>query len=150
MSISQDGRQPIVQNSIAGLTPAELDDMNRKRAWVAGFPNFFGDLNTVDGKLQLIDTVLADDKAVAGGAFTLQTLGIVLGDAIGQSTGLQWYMLDSNIGRGPCLGLQGTTLKLLPVTVFADEIADGRKPRAREVFDFFMKRFAELKAELPT
>ncbi len=147
--ISQEGRQPVIEKSLAGLSETEIEDMNRKRAWVAGFPQFFGDANTVDGKLQLIDAVLTDDKAVAGGAFTLQALGIVLGDAIGQETGMKWYMLESNIGRGPCLGLMGTSLKLLPVNVFADEIAAGRKPRARDVFDFFINRLAELKADLP-
>ncbi|MEI9905068.1 MAG: DUF3806 domain-containing protein [Asticcacaulis sp.] len=126
-----------------------MADLNRQRGRATGYTGFFGNLNTIEGQLQLIDAILADEKAMAGGVLVQQAIGVVLGDAVAQAKGLSWYMLDANIGRGPCLGLPGTTLKLLPVMAFADAIVRGDKPSARDLFDLFCRRFEDLKAQLP-
>ena len=145
--ISNEGRQPIVEKGLGVLTEAEVNDLNQRRAWVARYPNFFGDLNTIDGKLAVIDAILQDQKALAMGAFAHQTLGLVLGDAVAQANGMAWYMIDTNRGRGPCIGVPGTTVKVLPWTFFVDQVAEGQKSTAHEAFDYFNRLVQQGKAE---
>lgn len=133
--------------SVEWLTDAERQDMDSRREWIYKYPGFFGNASTVDGKLQLIETVLKDEKALAGGRFALQCLGIVLGDAIAQAKGMTWYMLKSDIGHGPCLGIPETSVKIVPVTVFADLVARNEPIDVRDIFTYFTTSVDRLKAE---
>ncbi len=140
----------IEAQSVTWLTDAERQDMDSRREWIYKYPQFFGNAATVEGKLALVETVLKDEKALAGGRYALQCLGIVLGDAIAQAKDMTWYMLQSDMGKGPCLGIPETTVKIVPVTVFADLVARGDKIDVPDIFNYFTTSVDRLKAEYAT
>ena len=128
------------------LSDDDIAQMDSRRAWIVEYPGFSGDLQTIEGKLGLIEAVL-QDKAVAGEATTLQALGIVLGDAIAHKKAMAWYMMTTGMGRGPGLGVPGTDIKILPLTFIRDHVARGEAVDVQETFAFFCDAVDDMKRQ---
>jgi hypothetical protein len=128
---------PVDVTNVVWLSDADVAEMDRRRDWVRKYPGFFGDMASPEAKLQMVETILKDKNAVEGGPFMLQSLGIILGDAIAQQKGMTWYMMDTSIGRGPGLGMAGTHVKILPVSVINDRVRAGETIDVRALFDYF-------------
>ncbi len=128
---------PFVELGIAPLNDADIAMLDERRTWVASYPGFFGNLNQPTGKLQLIDMLLRNESSYNLNA--LQSLGVVLGDALVLSRNMQWYMLDTDIGRLPCVGVPETVIKVFPVPYFSDLHARGERTTAHAAYTFFCK-----------
>ncbi len=131
-----------------GLPDADEDKgLAVRRNRLHNHDGFFGEVNTIEGKLRLIDHVLKDDKALAD-RVVREALGVVMGDAVAQQKTMTWYMLALDGGRTPCIGLPGTPIKVPAVALMTEALARGEPVKARDMFDDLCRMVDEWKAEL--
>ena len=82
---------------------------------------------SLEGKLRVIDTILAQGWATREETFELQCLGIAFGDALVQRLGLAWVAVEDEYGRDPALHLQGTSILIFPLTSKVSSLVAARK-----------------------
>ncbi len=130
------------------LTDADRQELDARRQWVYNHPGFFGAADTVEGKLDLIAHVLKAGHIAEGSRrYAAQCLGVVLGDAVAQARGMSWFMVSSAAGRAPCLGIAGSGIRIVTVTIIDDELTAGRPVDIHHMFDYFCTSVDRLKAE---
>jgi hypothetical protein len=70
---------------------------------------------TVDGKLAVVDAILANNWVNAEEDLKLQRLVVTFGDALAQKIGLTWVVVEDALGRSPALRLQKTSFGIFPL-----------------------------------
>jgi hypothetical protein len=111
-------------------------DVHAKRAWVLGHyerdPE--ASYSTVEAKLVLLDTILSNGWVEPAETVKLQALGVAFGDALAQTLGLKWVAIDDEYGCDPALVLEGTSVKVFPLTMISKRVEDGEAVDVRELF----------------
>ncbi len=119
------------------VSSLEADDvawMQAQRVPVHAYvaPESRASLETAAGKLGLIRALLAAGVFQPDQTAALQSLGIVLGDALVQHVdGAEWVMVQDEYGRDPGVRIRGTTVLLFPLTMVS------KRAEAGEVVDVF-------------
>jgi hypothetical protein len=111
-------------------------DIEAKRKWVLGHyerdPE--ASYSTVEAKLLLLDTILSNDWVEPGETVKLQALGVAFGDALAQQLGLTWVAIDDEHGCDAALVLEGTSVKVFPLTSISKRVEAGEHVDIRELF----------------
>ena len=125
---------------VGDYLPLEGDlaaDVQAKRNWVVGHYERDPEASyaTVDTKLRLLDTILSNGWVDPRETVKLQALGVAFGDALAQQLGLTWVAIDDEYGCDAALILEGTSVKVFPITSISKRVEAGEKVDVRELFE---------------
>lgn len=111
-------------------------DVEAKRKWVLGHYERDPEVSyaTVEAKLALLDTILSNGWIEPSETVKLQALGVAFGDALAQQLGLTWVAIDDEYGCDAALILEGTSVRVFPLTSISKRIEAGEKVDVRELF----------------
>jgi len=106
------------------LNPDDIADLEAKRTWVRGHYDEVarGKYDTLDGKLRLLDAILQNKWIAPDETLKLQCLGVTFGDALAQRLGLTWVAVEDDFGRDAALTLNGTSIRVFPLTSISKRI----------------------------
>ena len=106
--------------------------------------------SSLEGKIELLKTILAANWINPDETWKLQSLGVVFGDALAQKLGLHWITVEDEHGNDPALHDPGTTIILFPLTSISKRIERGELVNVRELFDQACAKVGRLRSELPS
>lgn len=120
--------------------PLNADDTARleaQRTWVRDHysEDARQQYDQLDGKLRLLDTILKNRWIAAGETVKLQSLGVAFGDALAQHMGLRWVAVEDQYGRDPALILDGTSVRVFPLTTISKRIERGEDVDVYALFE---------------
>ena len=106
------------------LNPDDIANLEAKRTWVRGHYDEVarGKYDTLDGKLRLLDAILQNKWIAPDETLKLQCLGVTFGDALAQRLGLTWVAVEDDFGRDAALTLDGTSIRVFPLTLISKRI----------------------------
>ena len=109
------------------LSEDDARALDAKRRWVQGHyeSNAVEKYQTLEGKLALLHTILSGQWIAPDETLKLQCLGITFGDALAQTLGLEWRMVEDAYGRDPALVQPGTSIVVFPQTSISKRIEAG-------------------------
>src|SRR5258706_3792234 len=118
------------------LSGSDADNVEAKRRWVREHyePGSEHKYDSVEGKLKLIAAIIANNWIEPQETLKLQCLGIAFGDALAQAMGLKWAAVEDESGRDPALVLEGTSIKVFPMTSTSKRIEAGETVDIGELF----------------
>ncbi len=119
------------------LDANERDRLKASRDWVKGHftENADEKYEPLEGKLRLIDAILSNRYINPDETWKLQSLGIVLGDAIVQKLMMDWVIVVDEFGRDPALHWPGTSIYSYPMTMISKRVEQGIDVDVYELFD---------------
>ncbi|NNG02924.1 MAG: DUF3806 domain-containing protein [Inquilinus sp.] len=79
--------------------------------------------------------------------YELQSMGIVLGDALAEALDLKWAIVEDHHGRDPALLLPGTTVLLFPLTMISKRLEDNQMVDIVALFTAVLDQFEAIRAE---
>jgi hypothetical protein len=133
------------------LTPADEERLRQQRAIIE---RYLGDdeMSRANyakpaGKLGLLRTLLEAKIFDASQWLELQSMGIVLGDAIVQEMGWLWRMVEDEYGRDPCVKVPGSSMILFPLTMISKRVEQGETV---DVFALFNIAVADVEERAKT
>lgn len=114
-----------------------LRDLVAKRAWVRGHDASEAQTlcDSVEGKLRLLDTILAKRWIEPHETVKLQALGVTLGDVLVERFGLCWCLVTDEYGTDPALIVAGRSIRLFPLTMISKRIERGETVEVRELVE---------------
>jgi hypothetical protein len=132
--------------SYEDLSDEDHARLGAQRKWVLDHYDDHRHAETVEGKLRLISVIISEKWIEPNETWKLQSLGIVFGDALAQELSLSWKVATDDLGRDPALVLEGTTLRVNPLTMISKRIERGEEV---DVVDLFGTVCGHLKAITP-
>src|SRR5579871_503759 len=116
-----------VDQKLQSLNSDDIADLEAKRTWVRDHYDEAAQhkYNTLDGKLRLLDTILQNGWIAPDETLKLQCLGVTFGDALAQRLGLTWVAVEDEYGRDPALTLDGTSVRVFPLTSISKRLERG-------------------------
>ncbi|MEM0954272.1 MAG: DUF3806 domain-containing protein [Pseudomonadota bacterium] len=141
--------QPVERDRISELTRIDRDYLERQRDAVDDLARrrlgrqLRGEKRNDLEVLQL----LLDRHAVdPSDTSTLQAMGIVMGDRLGDELGLHWVIYEDRLGRTRALRYRDGDALLYPVTMISRRIEVGARA---DVAAIYAKAAAAIRSELP-
>ncbi len=127
-----------------------VENLEAKRIWVKNHytPESQSKYDTVDGKLQLLDSILNSGWIEKSETLKLQCLGVTLGDAFAQGLSLEWIEVKDEFGTDPALELPNTTIIIFPLTMISKRIEKDEFVDIYELYTGLKKKLLEIKQEL--
>jgi|SRR6185312_7162709 len=134
---------------ISPLSNDMYRDVEAKRDWVRNHysPESVGEYYSIDGKLNLLDTILKSNWIESKETLKLQSLGITLGDVFVQDMGFSWIQVEDEYGIDPAINLPGTSIILFPLTMISKRIEQGEAVNIHELYQGLKKQVQEVKAD---
>ncbi|MFP7723610.1 DUF3806 domain-containing protein [Lysobacter sp. A3-1-A15] len=122
---------------VESLKEQDAAEVEAKRDWVRGHyePHARHKYESLEGKLALVDAILANGWVAAADTLKLQCLGITFGDALAQHLGLEWVAVEDEYGRDPALSLPGTAALAFPMTSISKRVERGETVDVYELFN---------------
>lgn len=122
---------------MSALDAADAADLDAKRRWVIGHYDAAARHHyaTLDGKLRLLATILAADWVAPSDTLKLHCLGVCFGDALAQRLGLDWVIVEDELGRDPALQCPTCAVRTFPVTAIAKRVERGERVDVHALFD---------------
>jgi len=126
-----------MDQKVEPLNADDIADLEAKRSWVREHYDEAArqHYDTLDGKLRLLDTILQNKWIAPDETVKLQCLGVTFGDALAQRLGLTWKAVEDSYGRDPALVLEGTSIRLFPLTSISKRIEQGEDVRVHALFE---------------
>ena len=111
-------------------------DVEAKRRWVLGHYERDPEVSysTLEAKLVLLDTILSNNWVDPSETVKLQALGVAFGDALAQELSLTWVAIDDDYGCDAALVLEGTSVKVFPLTSISKRVEAGEVIDIRKLF----------------
>jgi Domain of unknown function (DUF3806) len=131
------------------LNPDDIADLEAKRTWVREHydePARYK-YDTVEGKLRLLDAILRNKWIAPDETLKLQCLGVTFGDALVQRLGLTWVAVDDDYGRDAALTLDGTSVRVFPLTSISKRIERGEEVEVYGLFENACTTIERLRRE---
>lgn len=98
--------------------------------------------------LELIQRLL-DEDIVDRGTYALQCLGIALGRVMATNIeGLDWWIVEDEFGRDPCLRYKHTTLQVNPLTMISKRMERSEEVDVRWLYDKTVEAVSERRSEV--
>ena len=92
---------------------------------------------------------LLDEDVVDRSGYALQCLGVALGRVMARNIdGLDWWIVEDEYGRDPCLRYRETTLRLNPITMISRRIERGERVDVRSLYRESEASIAKLKDDV--
>ena len=119
------------------LDPDDIADLEAKRTWVRGHYDEAArhKYDTLDGKLRLLAAILRNKWIAPDETLKLQCLGVTFGDALAQRLGLMWVAVEDDYGRDAALALDGTLVRVFPLTSISKRIERGEEVDVYRLFE---------------
>lgn len=135
---------------VGSLNVEDEQRVERHRDWVRGHYDLQSQrlYDTIEGKLDLIETILDQGWIEKNETWKLQSLGVTFGDALAQQLELTWVAVEDEYGRDPALQDQGTTIKLFPLTSISKRIERNETVDVRALFDEACDTVRRLRSKL--
>jgi hypothetical protein len=132
--------------SMLPLQDDEARWIEESRAWVRGHftPEASDQYESVEGKLRVIDAILANEWVDPSETWKLQSLGIAFGDAISQKLMLDWITVDDEQGGCPALNWPGTSIISFPLTAISKRVEAGEVVDVRRLFEYICDDLCEM------
>lgn len=133
---------------ISDLTSEDLARLADQRALIEAYladDSSREKYKTTAGKLGLLRALLEAQVFAANQTFELQSMGVVLGDALVQELGLHWVTVEDEYGRDPALAVPGKTLLLYPLTMISKRVEAGKAVDVFDLFNWTAGQIEELK-----
>ena len=114
--------------NIKPLSHELSEELESKRSWVRNhYAENSNELyNTLDGKLNLLTTILKNNWIKKGETIKFQCLGITFGDALIQYIdGMKWVEYSDEHGIDPALQYENTSIIIFPQTMISKRIEDN-------------------------
>jgi hypothetical protein len=126
-----------VDQKFQPLNPDDIADLEAKRTWVREHYDEAARhrYDTLDGKLRLLDAILQNKWIAPDETLKLQCLGVTFGDALAQRLGLTWVAVEDDYGRDPALTLDGTSVRVFPLTSISKRIERGEEVEVYGLFE---------------
>lgn len=131
------------------LNPDDIADLEAKRTWVREHYDEESrhKYATLDGKLRLLDAILQNKWIAPHETLKLQCLGVTFGDALAQKLGLRWVAVEDDQGRDPALTLEGTSIRIFPLTAISKRIERGEEVEIHGLFEDACNTVERLRRE---
>lgn len=131
------------------LRPNEIADLEAKRRWVRDHydESARGEYQSIEGKLRLLDTILRNKWINPDETLKLQCLGVTFGDALAQHLGLTWVAVEDDYGRDPALILEGSSLRVFPLTSISKRIERGDDVDVYQLFEEACATIGRIQSE---
>jgi Domain of unknown function (DUF3806) len=119
------------------LNPDDIADLEAKRTWVRGHYDDAASYkyDSLDGKLRLLDAILRNKWIAPDETLKLQCLGVTFGDALAQRLGLTWVAVEDEYGRDAALTIEGTSVRVFPLTSISKRIERSEEVEVYELFE---------------
>jgi hypothetical protein len=92
---------------------------------------------------------LLDEDVIDKDAYALQCLGVALGRVMATNIeGMDWWIVEDEYGRDPCLRYLETALHLNPLTMISKRIERGESVDIQRLFEKSKKSIADLRREI--
>jgi hypothetical protein len=137
-----------MEQRITDPTPDDLQDLARRFLVVdalvrehLGRP-LARDTTDLTALQELLDLgILGPDRTIE-----LQCLGIVFGMILADAVeGMDWAIVEDEIGRDPALRFEGTSLLVFPMTMLSKRVEEGEQVRVADLFVRICASLEELK-----
>ena len=127
------------------MSGEEIARLEAQRSWVRDHyePHARSRYDSIEGKLALLDAILANGWVQASETVKLQSLGIAFGDALAQRLGLRWVTVEDEYGRDPALKLDGTSIVTFPLTAISKRAERGERIDVYALFESACSRIEQ-------
>ena len=132
----------VAQNSnfdvlIESLTAIDRQFMADQRMRVEGLANRLGRglTGVADRDLDTLQRILDDRLVPAEDTLTLQAMGVVFGDLLGDHLDMDWVVYRDHKGRSRALRYRQMDVYLFPVTMISRRQERGSERRLKPLFD---------------
>jgi hypothetical protein len=131
------------------LNAGDIANLEAKRKWVSEHYDEAARhmYDTLDGKLRLLDAILRNKWIAPDETLKLQCLGVAFGDALAQRLGLTWVAVEDDYGRDTALALDGTSVRVFPLTSISKRIERGEEVRVYELFEAACEAINRLRSQ---
>jgi hypothetical protein len=135
-----------LEQRVEELGAEDLANLETARRWVRDHfvPEARHKYDELSEKLRLLQAILDAGWIDATETRKLQCLGITLGDALAQELGMEWVMVEDEMGRDPALRIPGTTVIAFPLTMISKRIEDGESIDVSDLFARVAERLREI------
>lgn len=128
------------------LQPDQARQIEAARDWVKGHFSESPDqrYEPLEGKLRVLEAILANDWVDRSETWKLQALGVVFGDALAQKLMLEWVTVEDDDGCDPALHRPGTSIYSFPLTMISKRVEAGEWIDVQALFDATCSRLGEM------
>jgi hypothetical protein len=136
-----------MERKIETLSREEIDRLNSQRKWVREHftPETEYKYESLEEKLNLLDTIIKSNWISKDETVKLQSLGVTFGDCLAQKMDLKWMSVSDEYGKDPSLILEGTSIVVFPLTMISKRIEDGAEVDVYGLFDSVCNKINEIK-----
>jgi hypothetical protein len=122
---------------IEPLTAVDRQFMAEQRMRVEQLANRLGRglTGVVDRDLDTLQRILDERMVPAEDTLTLQAMGVVFGDLLGERLDMDWVVYRDSKGRSRALRYRQTDVYLFPVTMISRRQEGGSERRLKPLFD---------------
>ena len=122
---------------IEPLTAVDQQFMTEQRMRVEQFANRLGRglTGVVDRDLDTLQRILDERMVPAEDTLTLQAMGVVFGDLLGERLDMDWVVYRDSKGRSRALRYRQRDVYLFPVTMISRRQEGGSERRLKPLFD---------------
>jgi Domain of unknown function (DUF3806) len=89
----------------------------------------------LEGKLRLVEAILANGWVLPTETWKLQALGAAFGDALRQKLLLDWVTVEDEFGASAALNWPGTSVLSFPLTAISKRVERSEQVEIRVLFD---------------
>jgi hypothetical protein len=136
-----------MEQNVRDLSTEMIQRLSAQRNWVQNHydTDSLKNYDTLDGKLQLLKTIIESAWIQKYETNKLQCLGVTLGDAIVQDLGFNWVEIEDEFGVDPAIKLGDTSLILFPLTMISKRIENDEAVNIFELFDRIKNKVLEIR-----
>ena len=133
---------------ITALSPADGAQLTRQRSHIESFlatDDSRRSYKEPQGKLGTIQAILDADLFSPDQAYELECLGVVLADAFVQGLGMEWIIVEDEIGRNASIRVPNSSIILFPLTMIRKRIIQGERVDVFNLFNNAARNVHELR-----
>lgn len=130
-----------MEQRVDDLSAEDTARIEEQRGWVRDHydEDIRHSYGSLQGKYQLLETILESGWVEPDETWKLQSLGITFGDMLAQLLDLEWVMVEDDYGRDPALRAPGTSILVYPLTAISKRVERGETVDVKKL----LKEFAD-------
>src|SRR5947207_14017414 len=134
------------RQQISEPTPEDLGRLAKQRAFIEAYLSEASreKYQTAAGKLGLLRALLEAEMFRPDQTWEIQSMGIVLGDALGQELRLRWVMVEDDDGRDPALAVPGRSALVFALTMISKRVEAAQPVDVFDLFNWAAQQTREL------
>ena len=131
------GQNPDFDLIVDPLSAIDRQFMADQRARVEQLANRLGRglTGNADRDVETLQRILDENLVSSNDTLTLQAMGVVFGDRLGDALDMHWVVYRDNKGRSRALHYRNTDIFLFPITMISRRHGAGSDPRLKPLFD---------------